>query len=415
MKDAERFRFRGGYRVSFPLSDLSRFDLVYAGLEIHQRILQHDTASIRIKSRSLSASQRIAAGAPVRIQYWGPEGGMGTFVGYVSTIRNMDADSEGRYIRDIICVSASRELRQTAMKTYENRTSSEIVQSIARKLNFKAVVTQHPLRRATVVQAGETYWEFLIRLAKRSGYVLRVEETTIFFQPLRDMVDTFVSRSPYLTDRGAFSADGFTPPNVESIDAWVGDSSDDDNATSDPAVVTSVHPRTGQAHKVRETPESALVRGRTSRSTYTRYEFGTVAHSRQEAKILARGAADAGMMAFDAQLTVAGNAFIRPYRTVELDLRDGTLNGYWIVKEARHTIRDGIYRSDVVVSTDSFDGVKRFSATKGARAVRDLSTEQQQGYSPDNVIGSRLRSSGLGFVVGRVGPDGAYGKWVAAV
>lgn len=407
-------RFRGGFRVRFPLTDVSNYDVVYGGVEIHQRIRQHDTASIRIRSRSINATQAVTSGAPVHITYWGSEGGTGSFVGYVTNIRNMDRDDQGRYVRDVVCVSASRELRRTGFQTYENKTSSEIVQKIAKDLRFNAVIKQHPLRRATIVQDGETYWELMTRLAKRSGYILRVEETTIFFQPLRDMVKTYMSRSPYLTDKGAFSIDGFVPENVESIDAWVGDTSMDEESSADPALITAVEPTTGRAYNVREIPQSALVRGRTSRSGYTRYPSDTVAHSRRDAKILARGAADEGMMAFDASLTVAGNSMIRPYRTVELDIRDGTLNGYWIVKEVRHSIYDGIYKAEVVVSTDSFDGVKRTSARKGGRARRDLSTEQQQGYSPDGIVTSRLRTVGSGFVVGKTGPGGSYGRWVSA-
>lgn len=407
-------KFRGGFNVTFPLTDLSSFDIVYDGVDIHQRIRQHDTATITVKSRALNATQRITSGAPIKITYWGQDRVEGTFVGYVTNIRNMDRDDEGRYRRQIVCVAASRELRQTAFRTYTNKTASEIVQEIAKDVKFTAVVKQHALRRATIVQDGDTYWELLTRLAKRSGYVLRVEGTTLFFMPLRDMVKTYLSRSPLLTDRGVMLQDGYTPENIDSIDAWVGDTSVDVDDASDPAMVTAVEPATGRAYNVREIPQSALVKNRTSRSGYTRYPSDTVAHSRKDAKILARGAADEGMMAFDAALTVAGNPYLSPYRTVEVDIRDRTLNGVWIVKEVTHRLNRGAYRSEVTVSTDSFDGRSRTTSRRSSRTVRDLSTERQQGYSPDSVGKSRLSTSGLGFVRGSTGPGGMSGKWVAA-
>lgn len=405
-------KYRGGFTVVFPLSDISDFDVMYDSLEIHQKIRQHDTATIRITSRSMQWFSVINSGAPVQVQYWGQNQSKAVFIGYVTNIHPVGTDDSGRYVREVVCVAASRELRRTDLKTYLNKTASEIIQTIGRDLKFNVLAKQHPLRRPTVIQSGESYWEFMNRLAKRSGYVLRVEETTIFFMPLGDLVATFKSRAPVLTDYGLMTVDGFSHANIESLEAWTGDTSVDAEDSADPALVTAVEPISGKTHAVREVPTSALVRGRTSRSGYTRYPDNMVAHSRKDAKLLAKGAADAGMMAFDATLRVAGDSYLRPYRTVELAVKDGTLNGYWIVKESVHKVRRGSYSTELTVSTDSVDGVSRSATNRGSRRRRDLDTELVQGFAPDLAISSKLQIVGDGFVRGKVGAGGQQGRWV---
>lgn len=407
-------RFRGGYQIEFPITPTSTFDVSYLGVEIHQQVRQHDTAVIRLKSKRLRWFESLSTGTPVKVVYWGQDMLKSQFIGYVTHLRPVDTDEDGRYVREVVCVAASRELRRTARATYRNKTAPEIVTAIGKRLKFNVITKQHSLRRPTTVQAGETYWEFLAKLAKRTGYVLRVEETTIFFLPVKEMVKMYASRAPVLTDYGVMTVDGLSHPNVESLEAWAGDVSDDPDNATDSAVMTAVEPSTGRVHTVKETPKSATVNGRTSRSQYEKFPQGVAVHSRKDAKSLARGAADAGMMALDATLVVRGDPLLKPYRPVEMDIRDRNLNGFWIVKSVVHRLSKNLYKSEVTVATDSFDGIKRIPGGRSKRKQRDLSVELQQGFAPDTNVRSKLAQTGTGFVKGATGPSGTTGRWVAA-
>ena len=403
--------FRGGYKVEFPLSSFGAATVVYRGLEIHQEIRKHDTAVIRIRSRRLDWFTALGTGAPVKITYWGADKIKDTFVGYVTKVHPV-GNSDMGYDRDVICVAASREFRSTDKKTYRNKTAPEIAQIVGKKLGFTVITKQHGLRRPVVVHSGETYWEFLSKLAKRTGYVLRAEETTLYFLPLTEMVKTFASRAPYLTDRGTMGASGWFTPNIIELEAWSGDVSDDPNDLSDATRIVSVAPATGVVTTVTELPGSATVRNRSSRSKYIRHPTGTVAHSRADAKLLAKGAADNGMMAFDAVLHVGGQHGIKPYRPVSLSVKDRKIAGTWIVKKAVHVLTKGTYEISLTVSSDSIDGTSRTASSTSK--TRDIGAESMQGFSPDVGTGSRLRSVGTGFVVGMIGAGGKTGKWVSS-
>lgn len=409
-----KYRYRGGYSVTFPLSVPGKYDVFLKQVVIHQKIRQHDTAIIRAVTKRMDWFNTLGTGTPVRIVYWGNDKVSHTFVGYVTNIRPTMETGKGTYEREIVCVAASREFRRTDRFTYRNRTAPEIATKIGSDLGFKVVTKQHQLRRPTVVQSGETYWEFLTKLAKRTGYVLHADQTTLYFLPLPDMVQAFRSRAPYLTDFGNLSNLGYDSPNVQSIDAWAGDTAEDADSLSDAAVYTSVDPMTGTTHSVRSIPGSAISKSRPARVQYTKYNSDVVAHSRAEASLLSRGAADNGMLAFEARLTVAGDSGLRPYRPVILDVRDSPLNGYWVVKEVTHTLKQGLYNADLVVGTDSIGGSTVPTGARGMRKYRDLGTELSLGFSPDSGSRPRLHSSPRGFLLGKASGGNIDARWVAS-
>ena len=131
-----KYRTRGQYGVEFPLSQVGKFDVYYSGLEIRQKIRQHDVATIRVRTTRLRWLDAFATGMPVRVTYSGQNRVSNTFVGYVTNLRPVLSSDEGFYMRDIVCVGASRELRRTGRATYRNKTAPEIVTAIGKDLGF---------------------------------------------------------------------------------------------------------------------------------------------------------------------------------------------------------------------------------------------------------------------------------------
>ena len=407
-----KFRYVGSYSVSFPASYFNSAGVFYKGVEIHQKIHEHDVAIVRIRAFGLDWFNTIGAGAPIKITYSKRGGSFNTFVGYVTQTKPVG--SFGRYYeQDVICVAASRVLRKTDRVTYKSKTGPEIVAEIAKKFKFNAVTAQHGYRKTTVVQHGETYWEFLSRLATRIGYAFRVEQTSIIFMPISDVVKMYSSRTPYYTDTATTNNAGVVPPNVQSFKSWVSDTSDDPHNLSDSATITAVIPESGQVVTATATPGSAVKIGRVSNSQYVKYPMGVAVHSLQDAKLLAKGAADNGAMAFDTELLVAGDSVLRPYQPVSLVLRDKNISGTWIVKEVVHRIKEGNYTAELTLSTDSFDGANSNKSLIPIPAHRSLSAELSQGVGPDVSFTSILSNTTTGFTVGQTGAGGTSSIWTA--
>lgn len=406
----------GGFKVTLPLSSLENSSVRFKKLVVHQRINEHDTVSVRISSRHLDWYNKINTGTPIQITYWSSNNrtDKGYFYGYVTHVR-LISNEENQYDREIVCVAASRVLRKTAQKTYINKTAAEIVQEIGKEFGFKVYVKQSGLRRSTVTQSGETYWEFLNKLAKRSGYIIRIEGTALFFMPLTDYSKALISRAPLLSDYASDVNLEYKIPTVDYVDTWVGDASDDEERLTDDATYVAVAPITGDVAYVSRKPTSGLYKNKQSKSKFNRYMgAGSAAHSRQDAELLATGAAENGLMAVEARITAGGNPLLVPYRPVFLALKDRALGGYWLVKETTHTFHRTMstkYSCEVTVGTDSVDGIKSF-ANLQQPGYRNYSVELSEGFSQDEASKTRLRSIRSGFEVGTTRNGNLTGVWV---
>lgn len=412
--DALPKHMQGGFKVEFPTSTLGNYRVTFTRLSIHQRVREHDTAVIRVYSKSMDWFRQFSPGTPVRTSYWSANqrGVRGTFVGYVSHVR-LVTNEDGEYARDIVCVAASQDLRATAQTTYRNMTASEIVTEVGKKFGLRVVTRQHGLRKSTVVQSGETYWELLNRLAKRSGYILRVAGTTIFFLPLEDMIKSGLPRAPILSDYAADRSSFFRVPTIQHIETWVGDVSTDADRATDMAVFSGVTPETGEVFTASQRPTSALYRNKSSRSRYARYVDSVATQSRHDAELLAKGAASEGRMAVEARVTAAGDPGLTPYQPAQLLLRDRSLSGYWVVKEVEHTITRGTdeYTCDVVLGTESVDGIRGYRVRERS-IYRDIAPEIMSGFSAHESEKSRLSSRRDGFLYGTAVDGNAVSRWV---
>lgn len=369
-----RFRTRGAYVVQFPLSEISGV-LRYSSLDLHQDMEQHDLAVLTVRSRQDSYFASMYPGAPVVIDYTNRAGSSGRFVGYVARTTPTETSFDNLHERVVTCIAASREFRNTARNVWRNKTAPEIVKEIGKQVGFKVVTKQHGLRRKHISQAGDTYWELLVRLAKMTGYVLRAEGTTLYFLPLAQMVKAFSSTAPVVADT---SMAGEMRLSLISMTTDVGNTSDDDEDSSDAAVVVGFGPNDSGPIEVREQPGSVVRARKATKAAYEKYSSGVVAHSRAEAKLLARGMADRGMLAHDARLVCQGDPMIAPYRPLYVASKDDVLAGYWVVKRVVHRFAGSHYECTVTVSTDE---VTPQSQRPPVARYRNISAESQQGFS----------------------------------
>lgn len=390
----------GWFSVQFPKSSIQG-RLTWVSLEVLQDINKHDVCSATFNSFSSSHSNTLGPGTPVTIQYGSP-GRSALFIGNVAKI-SPAKKSGNAYEYTLTCVAASRQFRVTDRNTWRNKTCPEVVQDIGKKLGFKVVTKQHRLRKKTITQAGGSYWGVLIELATMCGYSLRVEGTTIYFLPLKDMLRIFTAGAAVVSYSGGYSA------RITEFHASMGDTSDDPDDLADSATVTSFGPEDKAAVDVTELPGSAIRGKKWYRSKYDRSSPKIIAHTREEARALARGMADRGQMAFDAHLECSGEPGISPYRPVYVDNGSLETSGWWIVKSAVHTIIKNEYTCVAVVSTDEVS--RQDSQAPSKVPLRDVFVEAEYTdtpYQPILQVNTEPVVSGSTYT-----PDSSYSEWVS--
>ena len=390
----------GWFSAIFPKSVITG-RITWVSLELLQDMNKHDVCSLVFQSYTPSYGNTLGPGTPVMVQY----GGLASSAVFIGNIAKLSPAKKigNAYEHTITCVAASRQFRVTARNTWRNKTCPEVVQDIGKKLGFKVVTKQHKLRKKTITQAGGSYWTLLTELATMCGYALRVEGTTVYFLPLKEMLKIFTTGAPVLS-----YSNGSTG-RITNFTTSVGDTSDDPDDLADSATVTSFGPEDKASVDVTEYPGSATRSKKWYKAKYDRSSPKVIAHTREEARALARGMADRGMMAFDAQLECSGEPGISPYHPVYIDNGSIESSGWWITKSVVHSIVKSQYACEAVVSTDEVS--RQYSTTPNTVPVRDIVTEAEYTDTPYQPI---LQVADEPTVIGSTyTPDSSYAKWVS--
>ena len=180
------------FNVVFP--KVKSIELILISAELYQEVDSHDILVLHFKGKPFQSNTVIVSGDPVKFTYKS-NSNKSTFEGYVHTVdpsANIDT-----HTTTIICVSASYVLKNSDQTIYKNVTADAVVSKIAKKHNMTTVTQRHPRVRETIVQAGQTDWQLLRRLAKQTGFALRAENTTIVFMSKNKIYESKKKQAPY--------------------------------------------------------------------------------------------------------------------------------------------------------------------------------------------------------------------------
>jgi hypothetical protein len=161
--------------VRFPLSPT--FDLVFLSAKLEQEFNSHDRLVIKYAGKVEDTLNFVGSGDPVEFEYSGA-GYKKTWVGYVHKIIPSTVSENAT---TIICISPTYLLKTTRQKIYKNVTADQVVQKVCKQYGLKAVTQRHPRVFSTIAQAGQSDWQLLRRLAKQTGFGLKVTGTTVYF------------------------------------------------------------------------------------------------------------------------------------------------------------------------------------------------------------------------------------------
>lgn len=190
----ERFPTRS---VNFPLSP--SFSLVFLTAKLDQQFNSHDVLTIKYAGKIEDTLNFVGSGDPIEFNYSGA-GSKKTWVGYVHKVI---PSTVAENVTTIVCISPTYLLKTTRQKIYKKITADQIVQKVCKQYGLKAVTQRHPRVLSSVAQAGQSDWQLLRRLAKQTGFGLKITGTTVYFMSKDKLSSASADRAPYFFKEGA--------------------------------------------------------------------------------------------------------------------------------------------------------------------------------------------------------------------
>lgn len=321
----------------------------FRGVEVIQRQGAHDIAVIPFEGIIGNLNQSFSTGAPVRLT-WGNKYGQNEFVGY---IHHTKQDLQIQHpTSSLICVGASYPLMEIRQRAFEEVTADLVVGVLARSQSLGSIVDPHPRVYPTLLQDSVSDWDLLRRLAKETGYVLRMEGTTLQFVARSRMEAYYRPRAQvYFQNRSAVA-------NLQSLNTivaftpLVGDYFPQTGAANTTKTLTQVDPVTGMSVQMSKTPTGEAA----SRSFFSTPQ-STPTHTVQEAAAALEAATQASKYVYRAKATLRGSALTAPERLVYLKGVPAPYGGYWTVLSVHHKVSGKFnYYCDVELGTDGLYG-----------------------------------------------------------
>lgn len=365
-----QFKYGSYAKVTFP--NFPDYDLPPQWVKIVQEAGKHEIAIIYYRRLATLFTKASATGIPVKIEYGG-EKAKAIFTGYL-------VNFESTSIRQIeqgmtlTCVGASYPLKDVESKIWVNRTASDIVTDIAKKFHLTPKVSPHPIRMTQQSLAGHTYWEKVLELADKVGYVAQVIGTELHFHPLDTMLDQFMASIPIL-DLGDPLAPpealGPSAPTLNRFHPLLTDYNEMAESLRSVKSVSGVDPLSGKAYNVISSPDvvGKNLRKDTKTPLFNTVETRRVIASQKMAKAFADAEAQRARLGITAEGDGQGDPRISPYQTVQISGTGNVTDGYWVITKATHSLAaDGRYAVDFECRVDGL-GANKASATRPASAA----------------------------------------------
>jgi len=180
------------FSVIFP--KLKSIELILISAELYQEAEAHDILVLHFKGKPFEDGTIIVSGDPVQFKY-SSGASKSVFEGYVHTVDPISTIDT--HVTKVICVSASYVLKNSDQVIYKNVTADAVVSKIAKKHSMTTVSQRHPRVQESIVQAGQSDWQLLRRLAMQTGFALRAENTSIIFMSKNKIFESKKKQAAY--------------------------------------------------------------------------------------------------------------------------------------------------------------------------------------------------------------------------
>lgn len=336
--------------IQFPLSENPPQRISY--FYLNQDRYAHEVAVVRFRDWDVRYNF-IKPKDPVRCIIRGKDS-IREFTGYIHDIK--PDISPGKQFVELTLIGASYKLKQARQRVYYDTTASEVIRQIAREYNFSTYnVVDHPRVYPQIVQAGHTDLELMTKLAKQCGYTLRIQNTSIFFEPLTAEYTRGRASSPSFIMRDSNDPKGST---LYSFKVLLGESTRYADAYRSNAQVGGVDPDTADANIVVNNTRPDALREIADEALFDSFATNITAPTASEAAYEAYAIEQRNRFPYRAMVEVAGTADISPDKSVYLSGIGPEYSGYWIVLSAQHRIVEEAqnilkYTTILTLGTDS--------------------------------------------------------------
>ena len=336
--------------IDFPNSERPPQRISY--FYLNQDRYAHEVAVVKFKDWDVRYNY-IKPGDPVRCLLRGQDSSR-EFIGYIHDIK--PDISPGKQFVEMTLIGASYKLKQARQRVYYDTTASEVVKQIAKANNFSyAYVKDHPRVYPQIVQAGHTDLELMTKLAKQCGYTLRIQNTSVFFEPLTAEYTRGRSSSPSFVMREANSPKGST---LYSFKLLLGESVKYLDSYKSNAQVGGVDPYTGKATVVVNQDKPTITREISTIEFFDSFATNITAPGETASAYEAYAIDQRNRFPYRANVEVVGTADVTPDKPVYLSGIGGEYSGYWIVLSVQHRIVEESpnilrYTTVMQVGTDS--------------------------------------------------------------
>jgi phage protein D len=341
-------RNRASFTVRFPLSPIVSKALP-KNVRIIQRPMSHDLAVFSL--RTPDGLSGIMSGAPVTID-WVNSRGSGLFRGYVYRVDPMYEANAATSV-NIICIGSSYPLMNRGQSVWVDVSAPDVVKDVAFMHGLAADVEHHPRIYTQILQAGESYWQLLVRLADETGYVLRFEDSTIVFRSRDSMTQHFRPIAPTMKMVRSGNPGAQLSADILDFKAKIGEYNPELGASRTSTTVSGVDPQTGAT--ITKSVDVAPYRA-DGAPVFEDYLVHTVVNNQSELEAASQAAQERKRFSRFAKMTTWGEPYLAPERVVNIAGVDPGLTGYWTVRSVTHLIDAAMYKCEVEIGTDGLGG-----------------------------------------------------------
>lgn len=372
--------YRLGTRLGVSFPDFPGFTETPKYFRLIQEVGKQDVVHIKYPYQSSFYLKALKTGVPFNVT-WKNEFGEGKFFGYVYDVTPSSKKGKDREVL-VKGIGATLGAKETDNKIWVNKSASQIVQDIAKKLKLKPNVTPSNVIFSQQSMLNHTYWDKIQELARRIGYVAQVYGTELNFHPLDIMIDKSMSTVPiYAFLDAEFPRYGaFYEHTLDDFQPVVGDLTITSMFGKRDKSISSVNPYSAKTTNYKSSPSSwKKLRTSTKAPLFKESLTTTTATNPAMARAMADAHSKLSRYSIFAEGNGQGNPRVAPYKTIEIRGTGEFTDGYWVVTKVEHFITwAGKYEIDFWCMTDG-TGKNKKSASRPENAssapIRDVDFE----------------------------------------
>lgn len=369
MNDALRqYRLGSNFSVSFP--DFPGFTETPKTFRLIQEVGKQDIVHIKYSYQSSFYLKALKTGVPVLIT-WKTDASKDKFYGYVYDVSPV---TERGFNREVLikCIGATLGAKETDNKIWINKTASQIVEEIAKKLKLKPSVTPSKIVFSQQSMVNHTYWDKIQELARRIGYVAQAYGTELNFHPIDVMIDKSMTAVPimHFVDAESPRFSELYEHTLDEFKPTVGDLTITSMFGKRDKVVSSIDPYTSKTRSYTSSPSTwKKLRSSNKDPLFKESLSTTTVASHAMARAMADAQSKLSRYSIFAEGKAQGDARIAPYRTIEVRGTGEFTDGYWVVTKVEHFLTwAGKYEVEFSCMTD---GVGKNNKTASRPEIAD--------------------------------------------